>query len=231
MKAPGALAGANTGAKGYGLIVQRRDEIEAIKTRSLAVYGRYLGDLKPSGNNGKRLQVLCPFHDDRNPSLTINRDTGRFRCWSCDVSGDALDFIMRHDGVAFPEAKQRAAQIAGVALHRIDPGHARRLASAKRAATERANELVGWRDDLFLALRAARDSAWDGANEIDRATIGADPQNAATWKLVAEAVERRRIGDAIDQFCDDLRAMSGEGLTELRAQLEECSGARGDSSC
>lgn len=38
-------------------------------------------------------RALCPFHPDHHPSMSFNE--GRFRCWSCGASGDAIDFTGR----------------------------------------------------------------------------------------------------------------------------------------
>jgi hypothetical protein len=53
-------------------------------------------------------KALCPFHEDRNPSLSINVDSGAFRCFACgEHGGDILDFLQQRDGVGFKEAAQR----------------------------------------------------------------------------------------------------------------------------
>lgn len=38
-------------------------------------------------------KVMCPFHKDKNPSMIASFDTGRFYCFGCNTSGDALDFV------------------------------------------------------------------------------------------------------------------------------------------
>jgi len=49
---------------------------------------------------------LCPFHSDKNPSLSVNEEKGLFHCWSCQESGDVFDFVMAFDGIGFVEAKR-----------------------------------------------------------------------------------------------------------------------------
>lgn len=65
---------------------------------------------------GKNWKGLCPFHDDRNPSFTVSRDTGRYKCWSCGASGDAFTWVMETQKVDFPEALRILAQQSGVTL-------------------------------------------------------------------------------------------------------------------
>ncbi|MCA1686252.1 MAG: hypothetical protein LC745_09795 [Planctomycetia bacterium] len=50
---------------------------------------------------------VCPFHDDKNPSLVVKRSKGGrpyFRCYGCDARGDAATFVMRFRSMTFPEA-------------------------------------------------------------------------------------------------------------------------------
>jgi len=49
--------------------------------------------------------VLCPFHDDHNPSLRVRLDTGGFKCMACGArGGDVLSFHMKRYGLSFKQA-------------------------------------------------------------------------------------------------------------------------------
>jgi len=50
-------------------------------------------NLMPAGKN--RYKGLCPFHEDKNPSLYVYTDTQSFYCYSCGFGGDIFDFLMR----------------------------------------------------------------------------------------------------------------------------------------
>nr|WP_246314474.1 DNA primase [Kineococcus aurantiacus] len=65
---------------------------------------------------------LCPFHDERTPSFTVRPATGRWRCFGCGESGDAIEFVMKIDGLGFADAVERLAQRAGVQLRYVDDG-------------------------------------------------------------------------------------------------------------
>lgn len=47
---------------------------------------------------------LCPFHEDREPSLSVTADKGLWRCFGCDAGGDAIAWVMRREGVSFRHA-------------------------------------------------------------------------------------------------------------------------------
>lgn len=54
----------------------------------------------------KRNMALCPFHDDRNPSMSLKNN--RVRCWACmDKSMDTIEFVMKKDGLSFRDAVRK----------------------------------------------------------------------------------------------------------------------------
>ncbi len=68
----------------------------------LDYYKRELPSLKVSS---KWAMTLCPFHDDHKPSLSVNVETGAYRCFACQENGgDIIDFHRRLYGVDFVTA-------------------------------------------------------------------------------------------------------------------------------
>ena len=70
---------------------------------------------------GRELLGLCPFHNEKTPSFTVNEEKGFFHCFGCGAHGDVIGFVMRDEGLAFPEAVERLAGDAGLALPARDP--------------------------------------------------------------------------------------------------------------
>lgn len=66
--------------------------------------------------SGKNHIGLCPFHDDKNPSMQVNDEKGFFHCFSCGAGGDVFGFLMRYSNIGFPEALRELAKRAGVRL-------------------------------------------------------------------------------------------------------------------
>lgn len=64
--------------------------------------------LKVAGNN----MTCCPFHNDRNPSMKLNRDY--FYCFGCGETGDVIDFVGKLFGISPIEAAQRLAVDFGI---------------------------------------------------------------------------------------------------------------------
>ena len=77
-------------------------------------YQSELAQLKPT--SGGNYQALCPFHEDKNPSLSVNFKTGLFKCFACEAHGDVFEFYMRRRGCEFKEALEALGTQAGVDL-------------------------------------------------------------------------------------------------------------------
>jgi DNA primase len=75
---------------------------------------------------------LCPFHNEKTPSFTVSEDKGFFHCFGCGAHGDVIGFVMRSEGLEFPQAVERLAGEAGMEVPRETPQDRER---AERQAT------------------------------------------------------------------------------------------------
>jgi DNA primase len=78
----------------------------------VALVGEYL----PLQRSGSKYKALCPFHNDRNPSLELNPERQSYKCWSCGAGGDIFDFVKNIEHVDFSEALRMLAERAGITL-------------------------------------------------------------------------------------------------------------------
>jgi DNA primase len=65
---------------------------------------------------GQSFQGLCPFHDDKTPSLSVSPEKKIFRCFGCGASGNAITFLRRHKNLPFPEAVRFLAGRAKISM-------------------------------------------------------------------------------------------------------------------
>lgn len=72
-------------------------------------------------NGSPNAMGLCPFHDDHNPSFSVNTETGLFNCFSCGEKGDIFTFYMKLHGVDFPTALRDIGEMAGMIDTHIKP--------------------------------------------------------------------------------------------------------------
>ena len=75
-----------------------------------------VGAVVPLKRAGERWKGLCPFHQEKTPSFTVNPKLHLFHCFGCHAGGDAFEFLRRHDRLDFPEAVRLLAERAGVPL-------------------------------------------------------------------------------------------------------------------
>lgn len=135
------------------------------RIRSLADIAEVIGEtvvLKSAG--GTRLKGLCPFHDEKTPSFHVNRDRGFFYCFGCQARGDVFDFVMRSEGLAFPEALRRLGSRVGVEVEPQAPG------SRRRSDTFRVNELAL---EYFRSHLSGQALAYLEGRGLSRASIDA----------------------------------------------------------
>ncbi|MDR3440639.1 DNA primase [Telmatospirillum sp.] len=63
---------------------------------------------------GREHLGLCPFHNEKSPSFTVNEDKGFYHCFGCGAHGDVITFEMQTHHLSFPEAVERLAAEAGL---------------------------------------------------------------------------------------------------------------------
>lgn len=150
------------------------DKVAEVRQRSsiIEVVSQHVA-LKRVGRNHVG---LCPFHAEKTPSFTVNEERGIFHCFGCGVGGDVFGFVMRVEGVGFPEAVRSLAKRCGVAVPEL-----RRGAMAQRERLLAVNEIAAG----FFAERLRQPGAGLAARRyLERRGVGSQ-----SW-------ERFRLGYA-----------------------------------
>lgn len=62
---------------------------------------------------GRSYLALCPFHDDKHPSLNISKEKQIFKCFSCGAGGNAITFIEKYEKISFDQAVRKLADLVG----------------------------------------------------------------------------------------------------------------------
>ena len=83
--------------------------------------------------------VLCPFHDDQEPSLSVSFTDNLFHCFGCEAKGSILDFVAQMEEVSILEAARMIAGWCGVPLNTE-----RSLDQPPREAVEEGNKPLGF---------------------------------------------------------------------------------------
>ncbi|MBI3196913.1 MAG: DNA primase [Rhodospirillales bacterium] len=82
--------------------------------------------------SGSEYAGLCPFHNEKTPSFTVNDKKGFYHCFGCGEHGDAVSFVMKTEGLSFPESVEKLAREVNLPVPRSTPAERER---AERAST------------------------------------------------------------------------------------------------
>lgn len=89
-----------------------------------------IGDVAPLKKAGGRFKGLCPFHSEKTPSFSVDRDKKVYHCFGCGAGGDMFSFVMEYHKLSFPEAVEFLARRAGIQLPERSGSHS----GAKRSS-------------------------------------------------------------------------------------------------
>lgn len=153
--------------------------IERLKAQTdiVDVVGHYL-PLKKSGAN---FVCVCPFHDDKNPSMSVSPSRGIFHCFSCKAGGDAIKFVMDYEKLSYPEAVEKIAGLQNFTLNYVRGGEA---AKENKHILENANAF--YRSLLYKTPAAVEYLYSRGITDelIDKFELGFAPESAQTIRLL-----------------------------------------------
>ncbi|MBN2687187.1 MAG: DNA primase [Deltaproteobacteria bacterium] len=143
--------------------------IEEIKTRAqiVDIVSEYIS-LKQAGKN---YVGLCPFHQEKTPSFSINPEKQIFYCFGCGEGGNAISFIMKINNMSFPESVRHLADRLGIPI-------------PVKELTAQQRETAGERETLCRINRLA-------ANYFSRNLASGEGKEAARYLF------DRGIGDAV----------------------------------
>jgi DNA primase len=171
------------------------DKIEEVRSRAdiVEIVGAHVR-LRRAGRN---FVGLCPFHNEKTPSFSVNAERGFFHCFGCGVGGSVFNFITRVEGLTFPEAVRSLAKKYGVTLPEHDVAGP---AAGEREAMLKASEVAA---EFFAHVlwnttdgAMARDYLKSRGISVETARafmIGYAPSRPAS---LAKALEKRGLRDA-----------------------------------
>ncbi|MGV8059538.1 MAG: DNA primase [Smithellaceae bacterium] len=170
-------------------------KIEEIKSRVdiVELVAEYL-TLKKAGRN---YLGLCPFHQEKTPSFTVNREKQIFYCFGCGEGGNVIAFLMKIANKTFPEAIKELAEKTGVVLPT-------RFTSKEGSQNDSLRESIA-----NLNLRAAQQYARNLHSLAGK--LAQDYLNARG--ITPETIKQFRLGFAQDSWRSLTDHIEGSGLS------------------
>ncbi|HQX54941.1 MAG TPA: DNA primase [Pyrinomonadaceae bacterium] len=180
--------------------------IDDLKNRAdlVRIIQPYAQDLKKKGANW---MACCPFHQEKTPSFSVNPSKGFYKCFGCGKGGTAYNFLMEMEGLNFPEAVKRVAEISGVMLPEpIDDANYER----GRKQREEKKQLA----DQIIELNQIALDHWE--KELQGKSKKAKEARAylETRGISDEVQKQFRIGFAHDSWDDLLSVLRDYGADE-----------------
>lgn len=149
------------------------------QTDIVDVVSRYV-NLKRSGRN---FVGICPFHDDKNPSMSVSPELNIYHCFSCKAGGNAINFIKEYEKLNFPEAVEKLASMQNFILEYTDE-----KSNFKKIDKEALSIVKAYYQSLLYQNKVAIDYLYSrGFNDelIAKFELGYAPNSQNTLNLLA----------------------------------------------
>lgn len=168
---------------------------------------------------GREHVGLCPFHDDHRPSFSVITHKGHafYHCFSCQASGNAIDFMVKYHKMEFIEALRFLAQRAGIELRPRHGDHGHSGNGQAVSALRRANEAA-----LRFFVRCLADPTLGGASANALAARGMEPAMIERFGLGAAPAAGDALVAHVERLAANQRAGGDDGLEPdaIRAAFE-----------
>lgn len=158
------------------------------------VVGQYV-QLKKKGVN---LFGLCPFHNEKTPSFSVSPQKQFFHCFSCGQGGSAIDFVMKHLGLSFPEAVKMLASRVGMQVpERPQTPRQRAQAQAEKTKSDMLHECLEKAQRHYKAQLRQAPEAIDYLKKR-----GLDGKTAARFGLGWSGRDRQGLKKVFENYDD-----------------------------
>ena len=160
--------------------------------------------------SGRGYMAVCPFHEEKTPSMSVDRARGLYHCFGCGKGGDVFDFVRETRGVEFGEALDMLATKAGVTLDH-DPAEARKR--GRRAAA-----IEALRRAIDVYQQRLKKSPEAGPARSHLRGRGYDVELIDEWKLGFAGTDWDTLSRSLRTGGIDDRALIDAGLARRGRQ-------------
>lgn len=183
--------------------MSRNDSVREVAERLSIV--DVISDYVPLKRSGSNYLGLCPFHGEKTPSFNVNPAREVFHCFGCGTGGDIFSFVMKIEGISFPEALRKLAARAGVTLDERPLSEAEKKQKDER---DQQREIMLLTANLYRDLLTRRPEGAAARAYLQQRDV--TPETGAAYGLGFASPARDTV----------VQLLRGKGLPlELAAQL------------
>ncbi|HUF02853.1 MAG TPA: DNA primase [Aridibacter sp.] len=179
--------------------------IDDLKTRAdiVGIIGTHV-QLKKKGSSW---MACCPFHQEKTPSFSVNPAKGFYHCFGCEKSGTVYNFLMEIEGLTFPEAVRKVAEVSGVPLPEpVDDGNYAKQKEKRDTEKKLAAKVV--------ELNGIAMELWEENLRADNPHSKAAREYLASREIDEETIRKFRIGFAEESWDRLLNSLKEKGFEE-----------------
>ena len=197
-------------------MVYRRDDIDRVRAATNLV--DLVAGVTTVKRQGRAYLAVCPFHQEKSPSLSLDPARGLYHCFGCGKGGDVFTFIQETQGLDFNESLELLARQAGIQLE-VDPGAARQrgerdqMVEAVRHAADFYHRTLKNDADAGPARSYLRGRGIDVAT-VDEYRIGFAPEGD-TWGALVKELRGAGIKDRTMEQAGLVRRGRGGRLYDI----------------
>lgn len=136
---------------------------------------------------GANYMGLCPFHNERTPSFSVNKARNFCYCFSCKKGGSPVNFIMEKEGISYYDALKQLARKYGIPVE-------------ERELTDEERESQSRREGMFVANEWAKNYFISNLDKEEGKNVGLSYLYGR--KVTSEAIKAFQLGYAIDKGTD-----------------------------
>ncbi len=151
----------------------------------------------PLKKTGANYVACCPFHTEKTPSFSVNRNKQFFHCFGCGISGNAISFLMNLNNLEFVEAVEDLAAFAGIDVPRESNAH---QASEKKEDLNSLYQLMEQTADFYVQQLRNSDDGKKAVDYLKARGVNSDCANEFLlgyapdeWKALANSFDHNSL--------------------------------------
>lgn len=157
-----------------------------------------VGDFVRLQRRGHNFQGLCPFHNEKTPSFVVSPIKGIYKCFGCGKSGNAVNFIMAHENLSYPDALRWLARKYNIEIK-------------EENLSKEALEVQSERETLFAVNTFAQKRFSDNLFETDEGkSVGLSYFRSRG--LSDDIIQKFNLGYSLEEWDSFTKAAVGEGF-------------------